>query len=290
MSSRIFIQSAVLGSIFGAACLLPAQVAPQDKQTTAELAAKPTPHDEDGHPDLSGRWGGNGGFFSFKDAQGTHIYLPGREAPKTEDPDGKLARYYLQVDGDKRRAENANKPPYKPELLAKVRQLDRDENKLDPVVKCHPPGVPRMGPPARIVQGRGWVVFIYVTEPGNFERLIPTDGRAHRTDLDGSYNGDSVARWEGDTLIVDDTGFNDDTWLGSDGWFHSEKMRVIERFTRKGDTLSYQVTVEDPEVFTEPWVRPARVLRLDTNPLDEIYDAPYCESLDAGHIVNHDHF
>ncbi len=272
-------------------CLLPCGLVAQQEQSQAsDPAAKPTSRTDDGHPDLSGRWGGTGGFFAFKDAEGTHIYLPAREAPKSEDPDGKLRRYYLQVDGDKQRAENPNKPPYKPDLMAKVHQLDRDENKLDPVVKCHPPGVPRMGPPARIVQSKGWIVFLYVTEPGNFERLIPTDGRAHRTDLDPSYNGDSVAHWEDDTLVVDDTGFNDDTWLGSDGWYHSDKMRVIERFTRQGDTLRYEVTVDDPEVFTKPWVWPARVLRLNTNPLDEIYDAPYCESLDSDHIVNHDHF
>lgn len=147
-----------------------------------------------------------------------------------------------------------------------------------------------MGPPARIVQSKGWIVLMYVSEPGNFSRLIPTDGRPHRTDLDTSYNGDSVAHWDGNTLVVDATGFNDDTWLGSDGWFHSEAMHVVERFTREGDTLRYEVTVEDPEVFTQPWVRPARVLRLNSNPSDEIYDAPYCHAVDADHIVNHDHF
>ena len=264
--------------------------APAPAQAKTDPSANPTPRDPYGHPDLSGRWGGAGGFFSFKDEQGTHIYLRAREAPKDQDPDGKLRRYYLQVDGDKQRAANPNKPPYKPELLAKVHQLDRDENKLDPVVQCHPPGVPRMGPPARIVQSKGWIVFLYTTEPGNFARLIPTDGRAHRTDLDGSYNGDSVARWDGDTLVVDATGFNDDTWLGSDGWFHSESMHVIERFTRKGDTIRYEETVEDPEVFTGPWVRNPRTLVLNTNPADEIYDAPYCHAEDADHIVNHDHF
>jgi hypothetical protein len=275
-------RNVMLGIVFAAASYA--------QQPSTPPADKPTPHAEDGHPDLSGRWGGQGGFFSFKDQEGTHIYLPSREAPKDKDPDGKLRRYYLQVDGDKQRAANPNKPPYKPDLLSKVRQLDRDENKLDPVVQCHPPGVPRMGPPARIVQSKGWIVLLYVTEPGNFSRLIPTDGRPHRTDLDTSYNGDSVGHWEGNTLVVDATGFNDDTWLGSDGWFHSEAMHVVERFTREGDTLRYEVTVEDPEVFTQPWVRAPRVLRLNTNPNDEIYDAPYCHAVDADHIVNHDHF
>jgi hypothetical protein len=67
-------------------------------------------------------------------------------------------------------------------------------------------------------------------------------------------------------------------------------MHVVERFTREGDTLRYEVTVEDPEVFTKPWVRNPRVLKLNTNPNDEVYDAPYCHAVDADHIVNHDHF
>src|SRR5271155_2626345 len=119
MTSCASLRHVTLGIAFVAACAA---------QQSTDQPPKPTPHAEDGHPDLSGRWGGSGGFFSFKDDEGTHIYLRSREAPKDQDPDGKLRRYYLQVDGDKQRAANPNKPPYKPDLLAKVRQLDRDEN------------------------------------------------------------------------------------------------------------------------------------------------------------------
>ena len=113
----------MLGIVFAAVCCAqqPASPPATSLRRTTRTAI----------PDLSGRWGGQGGFFAFKDEQGTHIYLPSREAPKDQDPDGKLRRYYLQVDGDKQRAANRNKPPYKPELLAKVHQLDRDENKLE---------------------------------------------------------------------------------------------------------------------------------------------------------------
>ena len=68
----------------------------------------------------------------------------------------------------------------------------------------------------------------------NLFRVIPTDGRPHRADADPSYMGDSIGRFDGDTLVVDVTNFNDDTWLGSDGYFHTETMHVVERLTREG--------------------------------------------------------
>ena len=64
--------------------------------------------------------------------------------------------------------------------------------------------------------------------------------------------GYTVGRWEGDTLVLDSIEFNDSTWLGRGGFFHSEDMHGIERFTRQGDVLLYDVTVEDPEVLVEP--------------------------------------
>jgi hypothetical protein len=102
--------------------------------------------------------------------------------------------------------------------------------------------------------------------------------------------GDSIGRFEGaDTFVVEVTNFNDDTWLGSDGYFHSEKMRVIERFTRKGDVLTYQATVEDPEVLATPWVQNARPLKLSTNKADALLEAPPCVEHDAPHIVTLEH-
>jgi hypothetical protein len=75
-----------------------------------------------------------------------------------------------------------------------------------------------------------------------------------------------VGRWEGDTLVIDSISFIDTTWLGRGGFFHSDRMHVVEKFTRQGDTLIYDVTVEDPEVLVEPWVLPTRVIRRNTNP------------------------
>ena len=73
--------------------------------------------------------------------------------------------------------------------------------------------------------------------------------------------GYTVGRWEGDTLVLDSIWFNDFTWLARGGFFHTEDMRVVERFTRQGNEVLYEVTVEDPGVLAEPWAMTPRVLR-----------------------------
>jgi hypothetical protein len=95
--------------------------------------------------------------------------------------------------------------------------------------------------------------------------------------------GDSVGKWEGDTLVVDVTGFNEETWLEWPGYFHTNKMHVIERLRREGNTLHYQVTVEDPDVLTQPWVMDERIMRLNTAPMVQIEDPPCVES-DAANL------
>ena len=185
------------------------------------------------------------------------------------------------------RAAASNKPEYKPELLAKVKELSDKQGVLDPAFYCKPQGVPRMGPPTQIVQTPGQVVFLYGLS--NLFRVIPTDGRPHRADADPSYMGDSTGRFEGDTLVVDVTNFNDDTWLGSDGYFHTENMHVVERLTRKGDTLTWNATVEDPGVFTKPWDMTPRTMRLNPNPKALLEEDPPCLEQDGPHIVTDDH-
>jgi len=101
--------------------------------------------------------------------------------------------------------------------------------------------------------------------------------------------GDSIGRFDGDTLVVDVTNFNDDTWLGSDGYFHTEKMHVVERLTRKGDVLTYMATVEDPDVLAKPWTTTPRDLKLSGNRADGLVEAPPCVEHDAPHIVTLDH-
>jgi hypothetical protein len=273
-----------------------------------QAAALPTPKLADGHVDLNGRWtppqvfcDKSGkcqldtrlhGYAVFVDNQG--IIHADRLAPESSasgaqnEKDG--AEAFENLNGFFRGDRDTNKPPYKPELMAKVEDLNVHENEVDPHMLCHPNGIPREGPPGRILQTPNMMVFLYADgENGNWWRVIPTDGRPHRTDLDPSYFGDSVGHWEGDTLVVDVNGFNDDTWLGTDGWFHSMAMHVVERFTRKGDTLKFETTVEDPQVLTQPWVKNPVSMVLNTDPESEIYEVARCENQDVGHLVNHDH-
>ena len=161
------------------------------------------------------------------------------------------------------------RPVYKPEDWDKVQQLDMWTNKYDPVMTCQPLGVPREGPPRRIYQSDKDVTLLYFggDAGGGYGeyRVIPTDGRKHDpNNIVQTYLGYTVGRWEGETLVLDSINFNDFTWLGRGGFFHSDDMHVIEKFTRKGNTLLYDVTVEDPQVFVKPWVFPTRVLTLNT--------------------------
>ena len=163
-------------------------------------------------------------------------------------------------------------PLYKPEYWDKIIELDQWTNKYDPVMTCLPLGIPRQGPPARIFQTDKDITMIYrggVDGGGGYAefRMIPTDGRKHdpQRALQYTYMGYTVGNWEGDTLVLDSIGFSDETWLGRGGFFHSDQMHIIEKFTRKGTDILYEVTVEDPEVLVKPWVMPARTLRQSTN-------------------------
>ena len=108
---------------------------------------------------------------------------------------------------------------------------------------------------------RGELIFLYEEISGDVYRIIPTDGRKHREDANPSYYGDAVGHWEGDTLVVETTNFVEETWFGEDGYFHSDAMRVIERFWRVGENLAYQVTVDDPKVLTQPWTNFTHVIK-----------------------------
>jgi len=240
---------------------------------------KATPRAADGHPDLSGIWiAGNRSIRDASDSSSIKVILPLEGV--NQDKDNVFAA--LDRISVTERSKDANKPPYKPELAAKVKDLEVRQSQEDPAFYCKPAGVPRMGPPAQIIQLPDKVVFLYAT---NLFRLIPISA-PHRADIDTSYMGDSVAKWDGDALVVDVNNLNDDTWLGPDGYFHTEAMHVVERFTRTGDTLNYQVTVEDPNVFTRPWNMNPRTLRLGNRLLEE---GPPCVEKDAEHLVTLDH-
>jgi len=102
----------------------------------------------------------------------------------------------------------------------------------------------------QIVQGESMLAIFY-EYPGTF-RLVPTDGRPHQKELDPTWMGDSVGRWEGETLVIDTIGFNDKTEIS--GFTHTEDLHLVERITRNTNgALQYEATIEDPNVFEKPW-------------------------------------
>jgi hypothetical protein len=113
------------------------------------------------------------------------------------------------------------------------------------------------------------------------------DGRPHAKDAFPSWMGDSIGRWDGDTLVVDVTNLDETTWLSDNGLFHSDKTHVIERLRREGNTLHYDVTVEDPVVLAEPWKQRSRDLTMMKN--YEIEEAPYCSERDKSDLQDLSH-
>ncbi len=230
----------------------------------------------DGHPDLSGTW--------------TYA-IDVAPAKLTKIAAGKVSTVDVDQSARHRVADIAGalpwakSPSYKPEFQAKVKDLAAHESKVDGVFYCGKPGVPRIGSPRRIVQLPGEVIFLYEDISGDPYRVIPTDGRKHRVDANPSFYGDSVAHWDGDTLVVDSTNFVDETWFGEAGYFHSDAMRVIERLWRVGENLAYQVTVEDPKVLTQPWTNFPHLIRPSTQALEE---SPVCKEDDGHRLLNLD--
>ncbi len=134
------------------------------------------------------------------------------------------------------------------------------DGKMDP---CLPVGVTRQAnapDPIEIVQTPDRVVILY--ESWHIFRSIPTDGRSHPKNLDPTWFGNSVGKWDGDTLVIDVTGLNDKTNLDTIGHPHSDQLHLIERLRRTGPkTMSYEVTVDDPKAYTQPW-KQSRVFNL----------------------------
>ena len=178
------------------------------------------------------------------------------------------------VDGD-------GKLPYKPEALAK-----RDENragwpKSDPETSCYLPGIPRatyMPFPFQIVQGGGNILFVYTYASAN--RLVNM-GEPIVPPVD-TWMGQSNGRWDGNTLVVETTGSNDSTWLDRSGNYHTNALKVTERFTVVSENhLQYSATIEDANVFTRPWTISMPLYRhIDANAqILEFKCVPFVEEL-----------
>jgi hypothetical protein len=249
--------------------------------------SKPTPR-LGAHPDLTGNW-------NYSDWIGNYMTGGGRRRGPTQSADATRQdnqTYDFELYSPSRFG-NIGRPTYKPEYWDKVQQLDMWTNKFDPVMTCQPLGVPREGPPRRIYQTDRDVTFIYTggDAGGGYGeyRIIPTDGRKHdpKRAIETTYMGYAIGNWEGDTLVVDSISFVDTTWLGRGGFIHSDSMHVVERFTRQGDVLLYDVTVEDPEMLVEPYVFPTRIVRRSANPdAGLIRERGNCEVYEEGRVTS----
>jgi hypothetical protein len=217
-------------------CALTAFVSRVEAQASQYRA----PRAADGHPDLNGIWQAintaNWNVEAHAAAPGLITALGARDAV----PAGLGV-----VEG--------GEIPYRPDALAQRRANFADRLKLDPEIKCYLPGVPRatyMPFPFQLVQSAEHIMLLHEFA-GAVRTIYMTDHTEAPAD---SWMGWSNGHWEGETLVVDTTGFNDKTWFDRSGNFHSDALHVVERFTpRSADTLTYEATIEDPNVFTRPW-------------------------------------
>jgi hypothetical protein len=266
----------------------PVATVPRDENPFAEFFGTPPPAAAnapvarlDGKPDLTGNWMA----IDFNWRYGFRRCGPTQAAGCTS-----VFNQTIDFEFEAPSRFGPNRPVYKPEFWDKVQQLDMWTNKYDPVMTCQPLGIPRQGAPWRIYQTAKDITFLYnagVDGGGGYGeyRVIPTDGRKHDPvqARQTKYMGYTVGRWEGDTLVLDSISFNDQTWLARGGFFHSESMHVIERFTRQGSNIRYDITVEDPEVLAEPWVVTPRIMR--PSPIPDaglVTERGNCETYETG--------
>jgi hypothetical protein len=230
-----------------------AQNAGRGGSAAPKEAAGPVPRTADGHPDLSGVW------------------WPGQDVPVTTLKVGTVSEV---PSGNPRQGPDTFAKLYQPGPAAKAKTLSEKD---DPALRCIPsivgPHVALVnnGLVGQIAQTPKFVIFL--TETYHSFKIIPTDGRGHRDDVAPSYRGDSVGRWEGDTLVIDTTNFNGQNWVNDHGnvSFYSDALHIVERYRRlDAKRLEVSTTVEDPKMLTRPWVLTPEILQLA--PFDQIME------------------
>jgi hypothetical protein len=242
---------------------------------TFAAAPATTPRLADGHPDFNGTWDNGGGIDFLKPQQLANGSVCITGCPPAAAPAAPAAPAAARPAPDK--------PRYLPQFTARVEDLRKRQQKEDPVLRCQPPGVPRIGPPDKIVQTAREMVFLYEDVSGPFFRIVPLRAGVKRVDDSESYLGDAHGHWEGDTLVVETSNFNELTWLTDDGAFHSPKLKVTEWLTRRGNEIEYRAKIDDPGVLAEPWQpRPRRMVLSD---LEMAEPAP-CVEQDMSQMVD----
>ncbi len=290
---RAFVASSALCLISSVALAAPQRAAAPGNAKDA--ASMPTPRTAEGHPDLTGLWnagmGGGRGEIDPTNPDYLKTDANGFDPSILATRGGTFTNF--ERDNTLTRRMGENKPVYRPKYWETIKQMDQNGNTEDPGGNCMPLGVPRVGPPAQIFQTANRLVLLYgngAASPAGY-RVLPIDGREHTNldDLDGTWNGESIGHWDGDTLVVDSIGFNSSTWLDIEGYIHSENMHVVEKFTRTGNILTWQATVEDPDMLLQPYVMAPRIVRLNPDPKALMAEAPPCSERDHAHSVTKEH-
>jgi hypothetical protein len=219
---------------------------------SGQTAGYKPPRTPDGKPDLQGVWQARNTAAGALESHGAFGGIAAGDGVIVEPSDGKI--------------------PYTPEALEKRKQNFENRATADPLNKCFLPGLPRinyMPYPFQIFQTPKFVLMAY--EYDHATRTVPLDGSKHLEDLD-LWMGDSRGHWEGDTLVVEVVDNVDQTWFDLAGDFHSDALKITERYARTGpETLQYEATLEDPKVFTKPW-KIAMPLYLHTEKNAQLYE------------------
>jgi hypothetical protein len=230
-----------LYSTLAVPALLALAVAASPAQTRATAAAKAIPRTAEGKPDLNGIWQSmNTANWDLEDhsAQAGPVVAAGAIGAE---PAG------MGI------IEGSSKIPYKPEAMKQRDENFRKRAKEDPEVKCYLPGVPRatyMPYPFQIVQSNGDMLFNYAYDSATRVVMMAKHRPAELDTWMGTNNG----HWEGDTLVIDVTGFNGRAWLDRAGNFGGDSLHVVERYTMlDANTIDYEATLDDPDTYTQPW-------------------------------------
>jgi hypothetical protein len=231
MRSRFVNLIVVVAASLALPALMLAQMpAPESGAAKAKGGAQADAHN------LSGMWN----FYNNTPGQGIYA-TPSKDAPPMTD--WAKARYAQA------------KPGYGPKAQA---------GGNDPILRCYPSGIPRLlffPQPFEIVQASDRV-FMFFEREHEF-RQIWTDGHSHPKDVEPTWMGDSVGKWEGDTFVVDTVGLTERSWLDFYGDPHSDDIHMIERYKRTApDSLTLQLIVEDPKAYTKTWVGDTKIYKL----------------------------
>jgi hypothetical protein len=220
----------------------------------AQTAAYRAPRADGGHPDLNGIWQSmNEADYDLE----AHVARPAmalRQGPYGPVPAAPvLALGAVGAVPPSLGVVEGGEIPYKSEMLAKKKENQEDWLRRDPEIKCFLPGVPRATyiPQPFLIFQNAKQIFIAYQFAGAVRNIFLKDPGPAPVD---SWMGQSVAHWEGETLVIDVTGLNDQTWFDRAGNFHSDALHVVERYTRTSpDVISYEATIDDQKVFTRPW-------------------------------------